>query len=154
MKETLINTIPFQDATYRIGTEGFNFNAYSFDQVGDACGNLYEVKFKINGLPSMVTHNEDMRRFDVAQSFNVEEIGIRTVFVEAWIEVPKDKRKVDIVKFQDQFKIQIDPCEVDSMTGSIIGQDSFDITIGKTEGEPLTQLAEFDLAMDLNCGYA
>ena len=58
MKEDLINTTPFRDVTYRLGTEGFNFNTYSFDQVGGQCGNLYDVYFGISGLPSMVTHDE------------------------------------------------------------------------------------------------
>jgi hypothetical protein len=32
------------------------------------------------------------------------------------------------------------------MTGSIVGQDSFDITLGRSPAEPLTQLAEFEFA--------
>ena len=31
MKDDLINTKPFKDVTYRVGAEGFNFNAYSFE---------------------------------------------------------------------------------------------------------------------------
>jgi hypothetical protein len=57
MKDDLINTIPFKDVTYKIGAEGFDFNTYSFEQVGDHCGNPYEVELEISGLPSMVTHD-------------------------------------------------------------------------------------------------
>ena len=95
---SLVNTTPFSDVTYQLGTSGFTFGDYIYDQItSDDCDNPYDIQFTVTGLPSPVTHDETNSRFEIAESVDIDSIGRHTVTVTATITYPTDSSNNNFV---------------------------------------------------------
>ena len=84
--------------SYQLGTSGFTFGDYSYDQItSDDCDNPYDIQFTVTGLPSPVSHDEANNRFIVSESVDIDTIGRHTVTVTATIQYPTDSQNNSLV---------------------------------------------------------
>lgn len=103
------------DILYRIGQPDITQGTYRFQDSPNACG--YKQTITITGLPSFVTHDDQLREFTIAQSYDHSQVGEHPVKITVTIEVPDDYTKSTYRTYtlEQNFNIIVEPCLVTSL---------------------------------------